>query len=486
MTADSEVAAQDDVLVFPTKAGGTERLTCGGKTQNQLKAMCRDYGLPISGNKSVLKSRLQQFSEKFCNDPASCHLTPANRRKHKGPRDDTKKTKVKMSATRRAAIIDTERVTERSKDTRTAEEKKNLILWADRTVARLPFKPRKPKNTAVDTAVSTGSQVHRSADQHLHFRMQTIENQLAAISAVALGNHQPSSFNWDSATSVQVLPVDYMAYDYADNSLNLSEGPYMVGNLALDIPNTFTWLDGCQSPAGSYDPSATLADILPVDVPVSMTSVPAMATVPVPVPALASSIPNSQLQDTDKSGKAGKATTRTIILGDSTTITISTDEARKVALPATSFAEDIERLNQMWDDTSPHWRNNSVMRIGDHPIALIYWPQIFKKTGLWSAHKSNWTEWKFVVERYRQGTPEEFWATFKSEDGVKMPYTAICAKLRKDRKNTNEELAARAREEYGDDFEAKFSYRNSKTKARMVKFNASSIAKEYKRLQGID
>lgn len=96
---------------------------------------------------------------------------------------------------------------------------------------------------AVDADVRMGSQVDlRSADQHLHFRMQTIENQLAAISAVALGNHQPSSAsslpslasslpsnsNWDSAPSVQVLPVDYMAYDCADNNLNLFEGPYMV------------------------------------------------------------------------------------------------------------------------------------------------------------------------------------------------------------------------------------------------------------------
>jgi hypothetical protein len=33
--------------------------------------MCRDYGLAVSGNKTKLKARLQEFSEKFCNDPAS-------------------------------------------------------------------------------------------------------------------------------------------------------------------------------------------------------------------------------------------------------------------------------------------------------------------------------------------------------------------------------------------------------------------------------
>lgn len=78
--------------------------------------------LPVGEPFSVPLQHLSQFV-------LPSNLTPVNRRKHKGPRDDTKKTKVKMSATRRAAIIDTECVTERSKDTRTAEQKKNLILW---------------------------------------------------------------------------------------------------------------------------------------------------------------------------------------------------------------------------------------------------------------------------------------------------------------------------------------------------------------------
>ncbi|KAJ7300790.1 hypothetical protein DFH08DRAFT_828130 [Mycena albidolilacea] len=101
-------AAERDMLIFPAKEGGK------GKTKAQLKDMC-----------------LQTLSEKFCNDPASCH---------KGPRNGPKKTQPKQLANRRAAIIDTERVTERSKDTRTADEVQDLLRWADRTVARLPYK----------------------------------------------------------------------------------------------------------------------------------------------------------------------------------------------------------------------------------------------------------------------------------------------------------------------------------------------------------
>jgi hypothetical protein len=81
-------------------------------------------------------------------------------------------------------------------------------------------------------------------------------------------------------------------------------------------------------------------------------------------------------------------------LGNGIIIKITFDEIKNISVPATSFAEDIDHLNQMWDDTSPLWRDDSVVKIDTHSIALIYWPEIFKETGLWSAHKSNWTEWK--------------------------------------------------------------------------------------------
>jgi hypothetical protein len=42
-----------------------------GKTKAQLKAMCLDYGLHVSGNMTTLRTRLQTLSEKFRNDPAS-------------------------------------------------------------------------------------------------------------------------------------------------------------------------------------------------------------------------------------------------------------------------------------------------------------------------------------------------------------------------------------------------------------------------------
>ncbi|KAF8150530.1 hypothetical protein K438DRAFT_1733526 [Mycena galopus ATCC 62051] len=455
----SQVVAEQEILPFPTKAGGSEQRPLTGKKVDELKEMCRDYGLFISGTKPVLLDRLRIFSTKFCNDPASCNLSLVKRRTHKGPRDGPKKSQPKQSANRRAAIIDTERVTERSKDTRTADEMKDLLIWADRTVARLAYKPPEPKILPMPSVSQASSQPDRS----LHDRMQVIEDQLAAITTSGASAFTQCS----SVSSAAFTPAEYIVYDRTTESLQNFSNYDM--NLSFNMPGAVTWSP--TSDHGNLHIGQTFA---------SGSIFPTCPSVPPPAvnsttPAPASCIPNAPPSITSKAG-------RSVQLGDGTVITIN--DVSRIAVPATSFAENIERLNQMWDDTSLYWKNDSMVTIDNHSIALVYWPNVFKKTGLWSAHKSNWTEWKFLVERYRQGTPDEFWNTFRLDDGSKMSYTAICTTLRNERKSADEDLVVRARQEYGEEFEVKFSYRCSKTNARVVMTKASSIAKEYKRLKG--
>ncbi|KAJ7617640.1 hypothetical protein DFH06DRAFT_1483471 [Mycena polygramma] len=467
-------AAEGDRLVFPTKAGGSEErsfingLSRVGKKQDQLKDMCRDYGLAVSGNKSQLKLRLQQYSERFCNDPASCNLTPVIRRTHKGPRNGEKKSQPKQSTNRRAAIIDTERITERSKDTRTADDVKDLLTWADRTLARLAYKPPKP-----ETLPTTPSVVQSSSqpDRSLHDRMQAIENHLAVIATSGITH--AAAAQWPQATltpltGYPIPPVDYTVYDpnYAqDFSFETTGNPFFDVSSHIAQPHAHNLHVG--NPTWNYESSTISAPSATLPQPVNSTTIPASCS-----------------PSTDTTSPS-KVPTRSVRLGSSTVIDIAVDAIKQIAVPATSFAENIVRLNQMWDDTSAYWKNDSVLVIDDHPTALIYWPEIFKKAGLWVAHKSNWTEWKFLVEHYRQGTPDEFWSTFRRKDGGKMSYTAICAAIRSERKTADRDLAAQARREYGVDFDSQFSYRCSKTNTRVVMTKDSSIAKEYKRLQGL-
>ena len=63
--------------------------------------------------------------------------------------------------------------------------------------------------------------------------------------------------------------------------------------------------------------------------------------------------------------------------------------------PAISFAENLALLNQMWDDTPPHWQGNSVLAIHGVPIPIVYWKNIYSRLhGEWKGLKSNWSLWK--------------------------------------------------------------------------------------------
>ena len=63
---------------------------------------------------------------------------------------------------------------------------------------------------------------------------------------------------------------------------------------------------------------------------------------------------------------------------------------------AVSFSNNIPRLNRMWDDTSAHWDGQSVLTIVGQPIALVYWPEVFRygKKKQWQGTKAKWFEWK--------------------------------------------------------------------------------------------
>jgi len=69
--------------------------------------------------------------------------------------------------------------------------------------------------------------------------------------------------------------------------------------------------------------------------------------------------------------------------------------------PAVSFAENLPLLNQMWDDTPPHWQRNSVLVIRGIPIPIVYWKKIYSRLhGEWKGLKSNWSLWKAGVSPF--------------------------------------------------------------------------------------
>ncbi|KAF7303698.1 hypothetical protein MIND_00599200 [Mycena indigotica] len=397
-------AAKCNAFLFPAREGnGSEKHSLAGKSKNELQELLRVYNLPFTGNKPILEKRLQEFSiQYFAKEREASAL-----RAHKGPREDTKKTKTKLSDTRRANIIDTERVTERSKDNRTENDKKDMREWAKRTCARLPY--RAPP-----------------------FQQQ---------------NPPPAQpfIPQEGPATVPVVPV--VITEVADVSARLEVLETPPAPAPMDIDSTgFTY-----------------------DIEMNMLS----TTVHPPIMLVAESSNMKYPAD------------RSLVLGDGTIFPVTGHEIMSVSVPANSFAKDFGLLNEMWDDSSPFWKDKSLVQIRGRHIAIIHWRGLFKGTGQWSAHKSAWTEWKFLVERYRRGTMEDFWADF-TRNGTRMNYTAILKKLREERGVRNRQLVEQARAEYGSRFSEVFSYVSSQKGDRVVMTRESHIAEEYKRLKKRD
>ncbi|KII83179.1 hypothetical protein PLICRDRAFT_119756 [Plicaturopsis crispa FD-325 SS-3] len=134
----------------------------------------------------------------------------------------------------------------------------------------------------------------------------------------------------------------------------------------------------------------------------------------------------------------------------------------------------------MWDDTSLHWGRESVLQLQGRPIALVYWPELYRygKELQWKGIKAPWCDWKFIVERYRRGSREAFWAEFTEENGTYMSYTKIASILRQQRMQADQEIVERAKAEYGDEFDVVFSYRKGNTHRVMT--DPASIASKYR------
>lgn len=82
-----------------------------------------------------------------------------------------------------------------------------------------------------------------------------------------------------------------------------------------------------------------------------------------------------------------------------------------------------------------------------------------------------------VVERYREGTKEEFWAEFQDTKGRYLSFTAIISRLKGERVEENERVAKRARLEYDDAFASVFSYRKGSRHITMT--DPTRIANRY-------
>jgi hypothetical protein len=91
--------------------------------------------------------------------------------------------------------------------------------------------------------------------------------------------------------------------------------------------------------------------------------------------------------------------TRTITLAGQ--FKLSFTETDVPHAPSISFADDLDALNSMWDDTSSYWKGHSALIVNNFPVAISYWKQVYTskngknwKPGQWKILKGRYFEWR--------------------------------------------------------------------------------------------
>ncbi|KAJ3793620.1 hypothetical protein GGU11DRAFT_799127, partial [Lentinula aff. detonsa] len=376
-----------------------------GSKRPELVELCKQYSLGSVGKKDELKKRLAGFSE---NKIRWQSLVPNAHRAHRGVRDGGivkrkpeissislssahKVKKLKPSTVRRNGLMGLPPNTplgvqlfdtERSKDMRTLEEKNSLYHWAKRFCDTHPYITREELQRRQDLKEVERAKEKATSATMVADYMQSMSNQIASLTATIQMLTLPQT---------QRLPVDTQV------QVAQALTPFRGGLTVHDTPTTHpdavdaTLVNATPmnvTPTNAILTETTLTNAIPTN------TMPTNAT-------LTNAIPTNAIP---MNGMVYKLT-----IGRGQVIQYRYSDVREPR--QISFATNIPRLDRVWDDDCSNWDpvdcGKNLLEINGTAIAVRYWQEVFsgKKHSAWSWLKKLWTEWKYVIERYRSSTP---------------------------------------------------------------------------------
>ncbi|KAF9067475.1 hypothetical protein BDP27DRAFT_1364917 [Rhodocollybia butyracea] len=494
-TSSSGAAAYSPVEVF--NIDGQEIRVCrpaGSRPQGQIQLPGRmedgtfyisyyniEFSLGVVGKMADFKEKLTGFSENVIRWRT---LIPGARRAHRGVREGRivknsspkkekasapvkKAKKLKLSMIRRnelmGTVLDASGVPQRfaaehSKDMRTLEEKNNLLRWAKKFYESHPYVPPSEvrRRLKMEAEAAEAKKTDSAAiSEYLRFTKEGITGLTSMVGALLQ--------RVDSNAAAFSLPS---TPDGSAESLIIL-GSSMEINSSLPAPGLPP-----MHLASSPKPTTHCTTAQPMDLN--------------PVPPTSSDVANPTAGDEcncDGKNDDGNSKTYTIFLAQRRPLSFNYSDIPDLTQQL-SFANDIPRLDRIWDDEGANWNAEECRKISSIngiAVALRYWREIYsnKKDKRWKGIKASWTEWKYVAERYRSSTPDAFWAEFQTDKWQRLTWKGICSRLRELRAIHEEELVGKARAEYGDHFVEKFSNRGK------VMVDKSAIARRYLLLKNI-
>ncbi|KAJ3805291.1 hypothetical protein F5876DRAFT_81936 [Lentinula aff. lateritia] len=452
-----------------------------------LQALCKQYLLGTLGNKAILKQKLTRFSENRIHWQSLIH---GARRSHRGVRDGgiTKNSpkpqtriipsvssvrKLKPSVIRRNELLGLPLNvplgsqlfdTQRSKDTRTMEEKTALLRWAKEFRESYPFIPReeiarrrkaKEEEMAKEKAASTvmvADSIRSMNDQ--------IASLTATIQTLVVGLPTLPQLPSEVLEKVTQITTSSGLFEHATIAATSHSSVLSNPQVSFSNPAPIPFLS---SPFNSSIDSNTLS----VNGSANGNDM-ANATLPVAPTTNAVTAANG----------AGDERVHSLTIGHGQVLTYKYSHIREPR--QISFATNIARLDRVWDDERPNWDSidcaKNLLEINGMGIALRYWQEVFsgKKNKVWSWLKKLWIEWKYVAECYRSRGPKHFWQDFSFSTGEHFHWKAITNQLRDLRSERDQQLVDKAKAEYGDRFSQVFVNNRGK-----VLTDKSAIARRY-------
>ncbi|KAJ4499946.1 hypothetical protein C8R41DRAFT_812696 [Lentinula lateritia] len=468
-----------------------------GLKRTALVELCKQYELGTQGNMRVLKEKLIGFSE---NKIRWQCLLPIARRAHRGVRNGgitknkpankegpaaipSKAKKLKLSTVRRNEMMGLPpnaplgaqlSATKRSKDMRTLEQKNRLLSWAKTFCDKHPYVTReelarrrkiKEEERARENATSTAK-----VAQYMHSMIEHVSHLRAEIQTLKTGL---------PPTSLLQAPLPVLA-------------PLLTTPAPYNIPPPFNSPPGC----------ITTTHVLPLDLRTTNTRLQTLvgSTVTGASPGFGNAhTPVNNGGALNDTSPQNASTSNASTSNANTSSTASINEHEKVYAvtvgfgkivrykecdlrepPSITFATNISRLDRVWDDEQPSWDpedcGTNLLSVNGAPIALRYWRDVFsgKKNNVWASLKKLWSEWKYVAERYRASSPDEFWKEFSFNDGRRFHWKAISDQLRDLRSKHEQQLVDQAKAEYGVDFARVFVNNRGK-----VLTDKSAISRHY-------
>ncbi|SJL16479.1 uncharacterized protein ARMOST_20005 [Armillaria ostoyae] len=436
-----------------------------------FREQCKHFNLPYSGTKAALCEQLITFSSSGMDHWKSSLMFPA-RQAHKGVRGGGIVKSSKKPMYRCQCLLQANSVSgpssqamfpvERSKDTRTQQDRDKMDDWLTTLEAKIVVMP--PQDLWHSHLVDRGVNENDRGQPMAH---EVLESPLFA----------------QRITSIIVeaqLAAHHRIHGTADSGVSTLYGfPHPPDNAF-----GFVALSSHDDISDSVVIRPDSANILPIEHTLPETPTTSMTTAPASIPS------SDDHASASMEGISDELRWCNLSLVNGVSLTFHQGEVPP--MEPFCFSADIQRLISSWDDTSSEWnpQMDHPIKIHGQPIPVKHWRKLYsynKSVGNeWEQLKKEWSHWHYFMERYYLLGSADFWTRYSNPRGC-MSYTQISQSLLKECKQANERLKKQAHTEYRDAFDTEFGYTKSKNKCTewMVLTKASSIAKLYRKKKGL-